>query len=152
MYGNFSDCEGLARFASERASAHWNNKRAFVDSFAVFVDMADRSVTTANQLWPGGGAIRGVDRPVYLQQDLYGHDSGFLPMYRDKDKGGKADQAHHFAAYFQLGYNTNAAVGVLAAIVRDLDNPGDITLGNKAVAIALKLANPTRTFGELPTR
>jgi hypothetical protein len=69
--------------------------------------------------------------------------SGFRSQYQDQIPN--ADQAHHFAAFFQLGFVNGADIGSWLAKVyeqgeRTPDNSGDINLGRVAAQMGAAVA------------
>lgn len=59
----------------------------------------------------------------------YSND-GLLSKYLDKNSEG--NQSHHYAGLFVLGYFAGSNSATVVNVMRDLDNPGDIALGNVA--------------------
>jgi hypothetical protein len=80
-----------------------------------------------------------------------GQASGYLAQYQnttpDNPKTGwNGDQGHHFAAFFQVGYQYGATQGsMLASLWERLEgtpgNRGDIALGSEAALLGSKIAN-----------
>jgi RHS repeat-associated protein len=100
--GNSSDCDALADFANF-ASDLAPDARSFEMAFGVLTP-SQFPVT----LIPGVSTSAG---DVRLNRN--GSPSGFAPQYQDEIPN--ADQAHHFAAFFQLGYMYGSMVGSIAA-------------------------------------
>lgn len=68
--------------------------------------------------------------------------SGFQRQYQDENPN--ADQIHHFAAFFQIGYTYGPITGVEAAVYWEalegtLGNTGDILLGSAAALIGAQV-------------
>jgi hypothetical protein len=106
--------------------------------------------------------------PVFLQDNRDSRlRSGYKIQFRDGyGSGGSAlsddgwnhsDQGHHFAAFFQLGYNAGllASAGPLVYELWQgtLTNQGDINLGNVAVNLGRRIRSgelkPYEVAGEI---
>lgn len=78
--------------------------------------------------------------------------SGFKAEYQDQDP--MADQVHHFAAFFQLGFTYGADMGSSAAswwekLEGTSGNTGDINLGTVAARIGAYVASGVLPAGEV---
>lgn len=62
----------------------------------------------------------------YLNYSNVGLNGRFI------DKDSELNQSHHHAGIFVLGYFTDPTFAIAVNFARDLDNPGDIYLGNEA--------------------
>ena len=51
----------------------------------------------------------------------------------------RADAAHHFAAFLQLGFSAGSAIGSAVAYLMDLSNPADQELGRIAAGLGASL-------------
>jgi hypothetical protein len=141
--GDVSDCDALAAFAANLAQ-NTNDPNIFVEDFSVLV--------------PSAGAtsffIETSSYPVALNT---GQASGYLSQYQNTlpdnpTTGWNGDQGHHFAAFFELGYEYSVAglsPGSLAAFaleyIQGMDsgvmNVGDVNLGEAAAQIGAALAS-----------
>lgn len=65
---------------------------------------------------------------------------GFAKKYQE-DGDPTADQAHHFAFYFQLGYKAGALEASAVGVILDFTNAGDRELAGAAAAIGQALKN-----------
>jgi len=83
--------------------------------------------------------------PVYFGNN--GKTSGFAAQFQDNFGSSQgpnnSDQGHHFAAFFQLGYQapalTTIAPSVWEAMEGTLVNQGDINLGQAAAYLGAQL-------------
>lgn len=130
---SYTNCQALGDYAG--AAAYDNNSAAkFVNDFT--------------NLIPG---LNGNTLVLYN-----GGDNGFLGAYQNTvndSPQGNGDQAHHFAGFLLLGYNTaSSGVAGLGAIVwEQLEaaanggpvNAGDVALGIQAAMIGAGLRNGT---------
>jgi RHS repeat-associated protein len=78
--------------------------------------------------------------------------SGFLPQFQDQIPN--ADQAHHFAAFFQIGFTYGAGTGAAAAtwwerLEGTPGNAGDIALGAAAAQIGANVAAGTLAVNQV---
>jgi RHS repeat-associated protein len=144
--GVLNDCEALAQYADESALHHEarrigsSTSTAFVIDFGVFVPSNDRSVQLARSL---GVDIFSVNGHVTLLQDDLGFASGYMARFRDSLNPG-ADQGHHFAAYFILGFQLAGLPGGdmaarIAGFLNDIRNEGDRNLAYEAVSVGADL-------------
>jgi RHS repeat-associated protein len=135
--GDLSDCAGLALFAQGAAYTMGFNgdqmSGGFVAQFGVFVPANHLLVKAANSLDVSIASV--TDYQLFTPKG----GSGFASKYRDNDQF--ADQVHHFAAFFQFGYQMGALWGSVAAGISDSlpYNSGDIALGRAAAAIGADL-------------
>jgi hypothetical protein len=58
-------------------------------------------------------------------------NQGLSPIYEDSIHPG-SNQSHHYAGIFFLSYYVEPEIAIIVNLVRDPDNSGDISLGNKA--------------------
>ncbi|MCX6621224.1 MAG: hypothetical protein NTY38_09115, partial [Acidobacteria bacterium] len=136
--GDLSDCQALAMYANAVAltdNDHGNRlPYSFVDHFGVFVQADNSAVSLATSMGVHIASTNGAYE--FKPKGL----SGFAEMYRDGASGG-FDQVHHFAAFFQLGFEVGQLLGTAGSIAHDLiDNFGDVNLGNAAVKMGADLA------------
>jgi RHS repeat-associated protein len=136
-YVHLTDCQALAGFAQDLSDNSLNNAQ-FVNAFRNFVPAADPSVVQANAF---GVPIGGVGKDDQVIMLLQGGTSGFVSSYQEMLDPKNQDQVHHFAAFFQLGYQAGSLSGAIAAFIKDLYplNPGDINLGIAASALGAEL-------------
>ena len=137
----YTNCQALTDYAG--AAAYGNNSAAkFVNDFMNLVPSGwwsplIPSVTAGQQ--------------VVLYQ---GGDNGFLSQFRntvDDSANGNGDQAHHFAAFLEWGYEFGSAAGQTASsflefaqgLYNGTVNGGDINLGNFAAQIGADLRSGT---------
>jgi RHS repeat-associated protein len=141
----YSDCDALVdfgRYAMDLAQGHGLDE--FVNAFG-FLTPSD-SMRGLNTV-AGAVGIRSAHGDTRLNRTS--QPSGFAAQFRDELPG--ADQAHHFALFFQLGYRGGALEGAVIARVWEVingtpGNSGDIRLGETAAVIgnALRLhKNPS---------
>lgn len=134
--GELTDCEALTAFATQTAESlnfqGSNISSYFVQDFGTLVQGNHLVVQAANAL---GISVSNTPTPIYFWS---GGESGFAPQYRDNSPQFQ-DQGHHFAAFFQFGYQAGAAWGNVAATLLDLLNPGDRELGRRAAQIGADL-------------
>jgi len=141
--GNIAhECEALAQFAEMT----WEDMAA--DSSRT----ADQWVAGFGVLTPTTGAVRRANDagiPIASVPNASGlnndeRPSGFAPAYRDGEAKNPetADQSHHFAAFFQMGYHSPVLAN-LAAIAIDIRamNTGDILLGMHAGSLGQHVRN-----------
>ena len=137
--GNMNDCQAMANFANEVAERSFGDVSRFVSSFGILTPFS-----------PGLGSaigIAGSSSAVSLQ--VSPQTSGYASQYRNQDPAGiQADQGHHFAMLFQIGYRYNEAIGTLVNTVHEVlsalrggydVNAGDILLGNYAAQLGRSL-------------
>jgi hypothetical protein len=148
--GAYTDCDALAEFSAIAADRSQTNEQ-FISSFGALIPrQAASSVlkywnTSAVTLWSSG-------------------PSGFAKPFQntiDDSPNGNGDQGHHFAAFFEFGYQYGGAIGGVAADVFELTeafvnalkgqgfnlNGGDITLGLVAAQLGSNLKAGTMTRG-----
>ena len=129
--GIMTDCQALAAFASTMATIFSSND-SFVQAFGVLTSDAGKGLVAYNS------------EPVQLGGDS--HASGFATQFQDgygSDQGpNSSDQAHHFAGFFQLGYQapalTTIAPTIWEALGGTLSNQGDINLGQAAAYLGAR--------------
>jgi hypothetical protein len=102
----------------------------FVQDFGVFFGN-DKFVKQANSF---GIPIMGSSAPVNFLTPGTTIPSGFGAQYQEGYDNMYPDQAHHFAAFFELGYFAGATAGAAAAYYLDGITPskfngGDVALG-----------------------
>jgi hypothetical protein len=101
--------------------------------------------------------------PIYLIPGVNGNSgyvafnngtspSGFQSQFQDQVPN--ADQVHHFAAFFQLGFTYGASVGASAAfwweeLEGTAGNAGDINLGTAAATLGSYVASGFLPVSEL---
>ena len=178
--GVFTECTALAQFADIMAEdtrqntghpALWASE--FVSQFRVFIRSGDPNVNRANTLagipiedsgsrtppqlgngrlpaFPGANGLSSGYREEYIDQlELDSLNSGHPQRH---------DQSHHFGAFFQFGYHSQAmyggsgfaiANGMAAAI--DLTNPGDRNLSYAALGMGRGLALGSSTPADVGT-
>ena len=148
-----TDCEALARFAEAAANSALTDSE-FVRDFGVLTP----NVTVAT-LAPG---IASSISPVALWTS--GEPSGYASQFQntlDDTSTGNGDQGHHFAAYFQFGWNYGASAGSTAswwgeqiqALKRGEPlNQGDVNLGIAAAMIGSQLASGAITADQVGGR
>jgi RHS repeat-associated protein len=127
--GSITDCQALATFADFAANSESINSY-FAQDFGVFFSGSDKWVQKANNV---GIPIAGSSDPVTFLPPGSTIGSGFGAQYQDFDPM-YPDQAHHFAAFFELGFFAGAPAGAAAAYRLDGINPskfnaGDVQLG-----------------------
>jgi RHS repeat-associated protein len=131
--GQITDCEGLTAFADSMAG-QFSNPADFVEAFGVFVPLSDASVKKAND---HGIHVAANTNWVTMLQGMPGAASGFKSVYQESLDKINPDQTHHFAVFFQIGYNAGGDIGAAAAIWHDISplNTGDIALGIAAATL-----------------
>jgi hypothetical protein len=140
--GTLSDCQGLAAFASTMAGLYGNSDNAaFVQSFGVLVPQI-----SATQI----GGIPSNTNAVYLNT---GQASGYQSIYQNTtpdnpSTGWNGDQGHHFAAFFEFGFQYGGSLGAITSAVYEWAqafggssglNMGDIQLGITAAEMGAGL-------------
>jgi hypothetical protein len=153
--GAYSDCEGLAAFASDMSTTFGNNKDKFVASFGI---LTPRDV--ASRVGAGAG-VTSSSSPVFLNS---GQASGYKTGYQNTtpdnaSTGWNGDQGHHFAAFFQLGYQLGGTAGSVTSAVFELLqatlttnsglNMGDVQLGIDAALMGAGLKAGTISTADL---
>jgi len=100
----------------------------------------------------------GSSNPVTLLTADAGakYGSGFQGMYQEGLDPVNIDQAHHFAAFFEVGFLTGSTLaGSALAFYHDIANnglganPGDMALGSAASRIGAQLATGTLSPSQL---
>ena len=131
--GTFSDCQGLAQYAD--AAGMGAGKQQVYKDFGIFVP--ETAETSLAQIPTSSGPISFV-----------GATSGFQPQYQNTN-GDTSDQTHHFAAFFELGYQWGltaaSAVGELREFIEGLTdklgyNQGDVNLAYQAALLGSGLS------------
>jgi hypothetical protein len=132
-----TDCEALADYVDQVAQGLEGSQGAAQQLKASLVQL------TPNQfpvyLIPGLGG-----NSAYTALNANQSPSGFQTQFQDQIPN--ADQAHHFAAFFQLGFVYGAGTGALAAtwwerLEGTAGNVGDINLGTVAARMGAYLAS-----------
>jgi hypothetical protein len=127
---DITDCQALATFSDFEASNSSINSY-FAQAFGVFFNGSDNWVQNANN---AGIPIVGSSNPVTLLPPDTTIRSGFGAQYQDFDPK-YPDQAHHFAAFFELGFFAGATAGAAAAYRLDGINPSKFNSGDVALGI-----------------
>jgi hypothetical protein len=140
--GRMTDCQALAGFAAIAGIYADGDAGAFVSAFGnLFYDSA---IPQTLHHWGVHGLAGGAGGSELNFQgprsDGKFPASGFQPAYRDGNNE-DADQGHHFAFYFMVGFRIGQPFGSLGALAFDLNNPGDVILGNRAASIGNALRN-----------
>jgi hypothetical protein len=129
--GKYSSCEALARFADKMA-ANSSGTFELVESFDALIP----SGSSADNLGLGGDGVLLGTGTGYSQQYQEGYGSATGPVVG-------ANQSHHFAMFFKLGFlsgfGPGAAANLREIIERTSDNRGDINLGLQAAAMGASL-------------
>ena len=142
-----SDCDALADYVDGVAEGLQNSKTAAKDLKRAI------SLLTPNQfpvpLIPG---VTG--NPVYVALNPNGAASGFQGQYQDQIQN--ADQVHHFAAFFQLGFVYGGDVATSTAswwekLEGTAGNAGDINLGAAAGLIGSYVASGVLPVADVGT-
>jgi RHS repeat-associated protein len=137
--GSISDCTGLADFAAGAAAISTSSAQ-FESAFSVLTPPANFESLT--------GVSWNTD-PVVLGGHT-GEVSGFATQYQDgygsPSGANNSDQAHHFAAFFQLGYNLPPGLSNFGAYFQEwfegtLSNQGDINLAIAAASLGYAVRN-----------
>lgn len=113
----------------KRLAAHYapGQQNQFVTDFGLmFAGITDEHFVIASIK-----ASNGPDLP-YLSYTNEGLDSDFF----DSKLGPNENQTHHYAGIFYASYYLGEPIGQFSNVVRDLDNPGDVGLGEIAAADA----------------
>ena len=147
--GHWTDCEALAEFADEMAGMT-SSKDAFVEAFGVLVP---------KQLATQVGRVPWNSRPVYLNT---GQPSGYAPEYQNTTPDGRTgdpswngDQGHHFAAFFEYGYQNPGSGSSTAYWFEVLEgfrgtfNQNDVNLGVVAAQMGAALKAGIRSASEI---
>jgi hypothetical protein len=145
--GVLTDCEALALFARGSVNASGGDMLAFVQSFGVFVPSSHTMLKLASF---ANYHIESTSSPEYLAPG--GGDSGFREGYQDIV--GWEDQSHHFAAYFQFGYQAGSTIATLAAYITEQNpwNRADIALGIFAAELGAQLSSGKLTMSDIGNR
>ena len=142
--GKESDCDALADYVDDVAANLQGSSSAQQIKGAI-------SLLTPNQfpvyLIPG---VSGNGQ--YQALNPNGATSGFQGQYQDQILN--ADQAHHFAAFFQIGFTYGADAGASAASLWEKlegtsNNVGDVNLGVVASRIGSYVASGVLPVDEL---
>lgn len=130
-----TDCQALANYVQTVADHLQNSKGVSVQlQMKAALQLLTPSQFPMGALYViSGGAVSGYVGYKALNQGNI--PSGFSASYQDQIPN--ADQAHHFAAFFQLGFALGANVASAAAswwekLERTPGNAGDIRLGQAA--------------------
>jgi RHS repeat-associated protein len=140
--GRYTDCDALADFAGIAADRSQNDRQFMSDFGALVPEQAASSVLryyskVAVLLWSAG-------------------PSGFAKAFQnstDDSPKGNSDQGHHFAAFFEFGYQYGGDIGGVATNIFELTesfiasmkgqgfnlNSGDMVLGMVAAQIGSDL-------------
>jgi RHS repeat-associated protein len=149
MATNISDCQALAAFADSVAAGRMTTVN-FVSAFQVLTPGAAASALI--NAFGSASGVQGVNGAINLQPTYvdpsgnvqYYQASGFSSSYKDSIAP-NSDQAHHFAAFFQLGFNLGSTVGNISAYFVELENgltnQGDINLGMAAAALGAQVGS-----------
>lgn len=156
--GAITDCEALARFADSVSLA---TKENFIAAFAALTPGPEASKLISL----AGGALGIQSTGAFIRlQPPNALSTGFNDSYRDS-LDPYSDQAHHFAAFFQLGgtfsnVGLNVAAASTAAAVsaffveseNGFRNTGDINLGTFAAQLGYAVEAgtvPTSAVGRI---
>jgi RHS repeat-associated protein len=149
------------------ASSVKAGKESDCDALADYIDAVAESLdgqkSAAEQLKSATALLMPNQFPVYLIPGVNGNSnyqalnpnvapSGFQSQFQDQDPN--ADQAHHFAAFFQLGFVYGASVGASAAswwekLEGTPGNAGDINLGTAAALMGSYVASGVLPVSEV---
>ena len=137
--------------------------QALADYIAAVAEPLEGSKTASQQLKTALQVLTPNQFPVPLIPGISGNAgyvainpgntaSGFASQYQDQIPN--ADQIHHFAAFFQLGFVYGAGVGSSAAswwekLEGTSGNVGDINLGTVASLIGAYVASGVLPVGEV---
>ncbi len=135
------ECETLAAFLEEVAEAMPWNSSGFVSSLVAITPQSGTpgwlfsfgrvSYTTATGAQFGGGKDSPDNGYKIHFKDSYGADE---PLF-----GNNADQSHHFAAFFQLGWSRGSMVGSMAGFAFGPNTLGDGNLAYFAATLGATL-------------
>jgi hypothetical protein len=137
--GRLTDCQALAAFADE-----FGNQSAsqLVDYFKALTPSQ-----FPTELLPG---VKGTSGDVRLNQNMSA--TGFAAQYQDEQPN--TDQAHHFAAFLQVGFVYGSAAGDLLAHAWEIMegtpfNTHDMNLGEMAASFGAALKSGLIQAGQL---
>jgi hypothetical protein len=137
-----SDCSALADYAT--AAGVGRTAKQLNQTFELFIKTDSKT---------SAAGIPSAAIPVAFS----GMASGFLPQYQNTN-GDQIDQTHHFAAFFEFGYqygiNASALLGQLYEAVEAGTDPhgynqGDVNLAIAAASLGQQLAQGTILPDEL---
>jgi len=153
----FLDRGSLLKFSKQLQNAVKNRQESDCQALADFADAAAQGGATAQQFKADLAILTPNQFPVYLIPGVQGSGgmnltilnnvgatSGFATAFQDgygtSAGPNNQDQAHHFAAFFQLGFSYGPGVGAAAAdwwekLEGTAGNLGDIALGTVAAAL-----------------
>jgi hypothetical protein len=149
-----TDCQALAAFADSLTGMSYQN---FASAFQVLTPGPSASKLIA--AFGSAAGVLGTNGFAQLQPS-YRNSSGNLQYYQASGYGStyrdsldsNSDQGHHFAAFFQLGFNLGFADGGLSSVFgtalanfveleNGLFNRGDINLAEKAFALGSQVGD-----------
>jgi len=118
-----------ARLASGYGSHEYDE---FVRDFALLFAGIPYYDNWMNAAWASrkGPAVRMPEKDNWRSFVYYGNEGLVSFYYDDLDK--KANQSHHYAGSFFLGYFLGHGLSIPISIRRDIKNPGDLLLGDVA--------------------
>jgi hypothetical protein len=135
--GNLTDCQALAGFSDDAAASGGTNDQ-FVSDFGVLVPKGTAASIGLNSYNTAAVALN------------TGQASGYQSIYQNtipdnQSTGWNGDQGHHFAAFFEFGYQYGGTAGSITSALyewaqaafggNDPINMGDIQSGISAALI-----------------